>query len=257
MTLCRACPYREATYNQLVGRLGDDAIPDITGGHAVVLEDRAADRQLIVYTLAHLAVRVTFAETVAEAATLSQQDDSDLVFASLNLKNADGLQICLQLRTREATRRLPILLLSNSDDVDITRVAKGLSDLGANDYLVRPLDPNERLTRSRIQLRWIRQYQRMRENNECAIAASLVDPLTGAFNRRYLEAHVLRLFAPCRSALRPLAVLVIDIDRFGGINSAYGHLAGDHVLKEIVNRTTFALCRRIWSGGWAAMKLLS
>jgi two-component system cell cycle response regulator len=232
---------REATYSQFVGSPGDDTIPDITGGHAVVLEDRAADRQLIVNTLAHLGVRVTFAETVAEAVTLSEQDDCDLVFASLNLKNEDGLRICPQLRTYEATRRLPILLLANSDDGDITRVAKGLSDLAANDYLVRPLDPNELLMRTRTQLRWIRHYQRMRENNEGAIAASLVDPLTGAFNRRYLEAHVPRLFARCRTALKPLAVLVIDIDRFRGINSAYGHPAGDHVLKEIVNRATFAL----------------
>ena len=241
---------REATYNQFVGNPDDDAIPDVTGGHAVVLEDRAADRWLISNTLACLGARVTFAETLADAVTLAQQDDCDLVFASLNLKNEDGLRICPLLRTREATRRLPILLLAN--EADITRVAKGLSDLGANDYLLRPLDPNELLARIRTQLRWIRHYRRMRANHERSIAALLVDPLTGAFNLRYLEAHVPRLFARCRSARKPLAVLMIDIDRLKQINDMHLHAGGDHALKEFVAAPPSPCARRIWSRGRAA-----
>jgi two-component system cell cycle response regulator len=230
---------RNATYNQLVGSPEDDGATDITGGRAVVLEDRAADRQLIETTLADLGVRVTFAETVAEAVALAQRDDRDLVFVSLNLKSEDGLQICPQLRTREATRQLPILLLAN--EVDIARAAQGLSNLAANDYLLRPLDRNELLARTRTQLRWIRHYRRMCENYERSIALSLVDPLTGAFNRRYLEAHLPKLFARCRTARKPLAVLMIDIDHFRRINDAHGHTAGDHVLKEMVSRATFSL----------------
>ncbi len=231
---------REATYNQFVGSPDEGAIPNITGGHAVVLEDQAADRQLIVSTLAHLALRITFAGTLEEAVTLAQQDDCDLVFASLNLKNEDGLQICPQLRTREATRRLPILLLANNDDGDIARVAKGL-DLAANDCLMRPLDPNELLARTRTQLRWIRLYRRMREHYERSIAASLVDRLTGAFSLHYLEGHMPKLFAHCRGARKPLAVLMIDVDNLKQINDTHLHTAGNHVLKEIVNRAKFAL----------------
>jgi two-component system, cell cycle response regulator len=229
---------RESTYNQFVRSPDEDAIPDVTAGHAVVLEDKAAERQLIMRTLSYLAVRVIFAETLAEAVALAQQDDCDLVFASLNLKHEDGLQICPQLRTREATRQLPILLLFNESDV--ARVAKGL-DLGANDCLQHPLDPHELLARTQTQLRHKRHYQRMRENYERSIAASLVDPLTGAFNRRYLEAHVPKLFGRCRAARKPLAVFMIDIDHFKQINDTHGHAVGDHVLKEIVDRAAFAL----------------
>src|SRR5205814_8704681 len=95
-----------------------------------------------------------------------------------------------QLRTRESTRQSPILLLANNGD--IARVAKGL-DLGANDYLLRPLDPNELLARTRTQLRQKRHYQRMYENYERSFALALVDPLTGAFNLRYLETHIPKL----------------------------------------------------------------
>jgi two-component system cell cycle response regulator len=209
-----------------------------TGGHAVLLDDSAADRQLIMQTLSQLAVRITFAGSVADAVALAQQSDCDLVLASLDLKGEDGLQICPQLRTREATRQLPILLMIN--DGEVARAAKGL-DLGANDYLVRPLDANELLARTRTQLRQKRHYRRMHENYEHSLALALVDPLTGAFNRRYLEAHLPKLVARCRAANKPLSVLMIDLDHFKGINDSYGHAAGDRVLQEVVNRISLSL----------------
>ena len=50
-----------------------------------------------------------------------------------------------------------------------------------------------------------------------------------------------RLIARCRAARKPIAVLMIDVDHFKRINDEHGHAAGNHVLKEIVNRITSAL----------------
>jgi len=210
----------------------------ITGGHAVLLEDSPKERELIISTLGSIGVRVTFAGSVTNAVELAQGADCDLVIASLDLRNEDGLQICPYLRTHELTRQLPILLLASEGD--IARVAKGL-ELGATDYILRPLDANELLARSRTQLRQRRHYQRMRENYEQSLALALVDPLTGAFNRRYLNAHLPKLLSRCRASDKPLAVLMIDIDHFKKINDQHGHAAGDAVLKEIVNRIMLGL----------------
>jgi len=229
---------REMTSNQFAAPGEEARLAAVTGGHALLLEDSARDRQMILATLAGISVRVTFTETVAETVQIAQAGGIDLVLASLDLAGEDGLQICPQLRVVEATRQLPILLLAN--DSEIARVAKGL-DLGANDYLVRPVDPNELIARTRTQLRHRRHYERMRSNYEQNLALALVDPLTGAFNRRYLEAHVPKLFRRSHESNKPLSVLMVDIDHFKQVNDTHGHPAGDAVLQETVNRIMSSL----------------
>jgi two-component system cell cycle response regulator len=230
---------REATYNQFVQTPVEDFRPVmITGGSAVLLEDSQLDRATIFRTLGSMQVQVTFTSTIEETANFAQSQPCDLAIASLDLADEDGLLICSQLRTRDITRQLPILLLANESE--ISRVAKGL-DLGATDYLLRPIDANELLARVRTQIAHKRNYERLRQNYEQSLALALVDPLTGAFNRRYLEAHVPKLFMRSQMAQKPISVLIVDIDHFKKVNDTHGHAAGDAVLREIVNRLTRGL----------------
>lgn len=57
------------------------------------------------------------------------------------------------------------------------------------------------------------------------------DPLTGLFNRRYLEGTLERELARCRREGAPLTLLMIDVDYFKMVNDEYGHQAGDDVLR--------------------------
>ena len=59
------------------------------------------------------------------------------------------------------------------------------------------------------------------------------DPLTGIPNRRYFDEFVIREVARTARYRRPLALLMIDVDRFKSINDTYGHLCGDTVLREL------------------------
>lgn len=56
------------------------------------------------------------------------------------------------------------------------------------------------------------------------------DPLTGLFNRRYLDATMQREFARCRREAQPLSLMLIDIDHFKQVNDQFGHSGGDAVL---------------------------
>jgi len=78
---------------------------------------------------------------------------------------------------------------------------------------------------------------------------SIRDPLTGIFNRRYLEETLQREFARARRLNQPLSIIMFDIDHFKAVNDSYGHEAGDVVLQSIarelqsVVRTEDIVCR--------------
>jgi diguanylate cyclase (GGDEF)-like protein len=73
---------------------------------------------------------------------------------------------------------------------------------------------------------------RLRETLE---SQSVRDPLTGLFNRRYLEESLERELAHAARNRRPLGLIMIDLDRFKGYNDHLGHPAGDELLRRIAN----------------------
>ena len=226
---------REATTLQLAPTPAtpDAGLVNISDSRILVVDDEETDAAFIREALQPLSAHVAEVKSVAEAETAVNQGAYDLVFSNLDLRAEDGLTICSRLRTNPATRHLPILLLANTEDME--RIAKGL-DLGASDYLLRPFDTHELFARTRTQLRHKRNYERLREGLERNLMLALVDPLTGAFNRRYLDAHMPRFLAHAREMRKPLAVQMIDIDFFKRVNDTYGHAAGDVVLKAVATR---------------------
>ncbi len=62
---------------------------------------------------------------------------------------------------------------------------------------------------------------------------TIVDGLTQIYNKRYLLEFMEREMSRCQRYGRPLSVAMIDIDRFKKVNDTYGHIAGDHVIKEV------------------------
>jgi diguanylate cyclase (GGDEF)-like protein len=63
---------------------------------------------------------------------------------------------------------------------------------------------------------------------------SLTDPLTGAFNRRHMDAHLESVLERHRRTGAPSSALLVDIDHFKRINDRLGHQKGDEVLKAVV-----------------------
>jgi diguanylate cyclase (GGDEF)-like protein len=79
-----------------------------------------------------------------------------------------------------------------------------------------------------VRLRILREQIRKLE------AETVTDPLTGAFNRRHLDACLVHAMERRNRLGEPSSLLLFDVDRFKDINDALGHAAGDDVLKRIV-----------------------
>jgi two-component system cell cycle response regulator len=152
---------------------------------------------------------------------------------SLELKGFDALRLVGQVRTVERTRHLPILLITEPEEN--ARLLRGI-DLGANDYIVRPVDRNELLARVRTQVRRRRYTEQLRDNLQQSMELAVTDPLTGLFNRRYMERHLGTLVEKTAGRGKSLSVLILDIDYFKSVNDRFGHDAGDDVLREFADR---------------------
>ena len=199
----------------------------------IVEEDCFATAQMA-ETLRSVGHSVTCAAGCADAQTLLD-GDTELIIVSLSMPSYDPLRFVSQCRANEAFRQLPILLIA--EDIDLIRAAKGLVDLGANDYLIRPVDRNELLARTGTQVRRKRLQDRLQQNYQRGLSLALTDPLTSLYVRRYGEAHLDELIGRVNQDGASAAVLLFDVDHFKRVNDSHGHDAGDDVLRELAART--------------------
>ncbi len=228
---------RENTANQLgvVGEASNVMTEPVEGARVLVVEDKDFEKKKVEETLAQDHDIVMSAESGAKAMEMASKQDFDLIIVSLDLEEEDGLRLCSHLKSNERTRALPILMIG--EDGDMSRIAHGL-EIGAHDYIIRPVDRNELIARVRTQIRRKRFQERLRSTYEISLSMALTDPLTGLYNRRYLEVHMQKLLQKNQDSKKNLGVLMIDIDHFKQVNDTHGHNVGDEVLKIFSERLT-------------------
>ncbi len=207
------------------GRLEEQA-------QVLLVDSRGASQERIIKALKPIAEVSAMSDPQA-AVFEAAENGFDLVIVNCNLDDYDPLRLCSQIRSLERTRFIPILLITEQGDEQM--IIRAL-DLGVNDYIVRPLDPNELVARALTQVRRKRYNDRLRHSVRQTIELAVTDGLTGLHNRRYLDTHLRTLFARAKVRGRPLTICITDIDRFKQVNDVYGHDAGDEVLKEFAGR---------------------
>lgn len=226
---------RENTASQLgvVDKGGTVMAEPVENARVLVVEDQSYDADKFVETLKVDNDMVDVVESGIEAMSKMTEADYDLMVISLNLQNEDGLRLCSHLRSSDRARSIPILMIAA--DEDMSRIAHGL-EIGAHDYILRPVDGNELLARVRTQVRRKRFQERLRATYEISLSMALTDTLTGLYNRRYFDVHFEKLLQKNETSRKSLGVLTLDIDNFKAVNDTYGHAVGDEILKEFAER---------------------
>ncbi|MFS8835237.1 response regulator, partial [Synechococcus sp. WC101] len=154
--------------------------------------------------------------------TLDESEWPDLIICDWVMPGLSGVELCRRLKNLPAGQFIYFILLTARSEVE-DRV-QGL-DAGADEFIAKPIDPEELRARVRAGLRLQRLTQalaqanrQLRARNELLESLSLTDPLTGALNRRALDQalpHLLKQVGPREQArYRYLCLLMMDVDYF-------------------------------------------
>ena len=201
------------------------------GGRVLIVDDqeRQAQRMFSELAIEHRPVL----ESDPEKAHLTARGPVDLIIVNTMARSFDGLRFAAQIRSDESTRHLPILGVIDPDDRP--RLVKAL-EIGLNDVLTRPIDPQELSARVKSQVRGKRYTDFLRNNLDHSLELAVTDQLTGLHNRRYMTGQLGALVTRAARGGDPVSALMIDIDHFKKINDGFGHDIGDEVLREFAVR---------------------
>jgi len=163
----------------------------------LVVDNDEMSVELLVALLADDYPLISTAADGFEALAKVEPERPDLVLLDIMMQDLDGFEVCRRIKANPATAHIRVLMVTALNAVD--DLVRGF-EAGANDFITKPINAPALRARVYEQLRQKQDYERVREQ-------ALVDPLTGAFNRRYFDAH-----APRLAARYPVAVLMIDVD---------------------------------------------
>ena len=179
---------------------------------------------------------VMLAESGKAAIKAVKTSAVDIILLDLELPDMSGNEVCRWLKLNEDTKGIPIIMLTVKNDVK-DKVA-GL-EAGADDYLPKPYNKVELNARIFACLRTKALQDELKQKNHQLEALlkrleimAITDSLTGLYNRRHLETILKEEFKRTFRYKTPLTCMMIDIDHFKTVNDAFGHHAGDAVLKE-------------------------
>jgi diguanylate cyclase (GGDEF)-like protein len=237
--------------------------------HLLVVDDVADNRSILTRRLQRFGFDVSEADSGLAALELIEKGSFDLVLLDIMMPGIDGLETLRRIRKRKSASTLPIIMVTAK--AESGNIVEAL-ELGANDYVTKPVDlavamarVNTQLGRVRAEQEVIKANQELRQANEDlenrveertkrlievnqrlkeeiadreelqAKSQYLAyhDALTGLGNRLLFKEQIDEALRELSVAPRPIAVLFIDLDGFKAVNDTLGHSVGDLLLKSI------------------------
>lgn len=175
------------------------------------------------------------------AISIAKEERPDLILLDLMLPDIDGFKVCEVLTNDPGMGAIPIIMVTARTDVK--DLQKGF-EMGAYDYLRKPFDTMELLSRVKAALKFSKNQselidakKRLEDMNAELAKLAVTDSLTQTYNHTFLINSLKHEMDRAKRFSYNMAFLMLDIDHFKKINDTYGHLVGDEVLKEVVKIT--------------------
>jgi diguanylate cyclase (GGDEF)-like protein len=156
---------------------------------------------------------------------MARKVQPDVILLDIVMPGLDGFEVCKLLNCAYDLKDIPVIMVTaKTEGIDI----KNALELGAFDYIKKPIDKNEVIARLQSTLRLIAYQNKLKE-------LAMKDGLTGLFNHAAFMELFEKELAKHQRNNRNLSYVMIDIDFFKKINDTYGHIAGNVILKELSN----------------------
>ncbi len=147
----------------------------------------------------------------------------DVLLLDLFMPKVSGFEILEQVRADSQLKSTPVIVMTSASDA-ATKLK--VLELGATDFLEKPVDPSELALRLRNTL----AFKAYRDRS------AFFDALTGLPNRRLFLNQLATAVRRAQRTNTFCALLSIDLDRFKQVNETLGHRAGDSLLKAVADR---------------------
>jgi len=217
-------------------------------------EDNPVFQSMLRSMLTKWGYEVIVAQDGEEALRVLETDDAPrLAILDWMMPGIDGVDVCRRVRAVGREPYIYILLLTARTDSE--DLVEGM-DSGADDYLTKPFKAPELRARLRAGQRILDLQEQLLAAREALRQEATHDSLTGLLNRHAILALLNMELERAARELRPLSVLMVDLDHFKRVNDRYGHLAGDVVLRESAERMKSSIRRYDASGRYGGEEFL-
>jgi diguanylate cyclase (GGDEF)-like protein len=252
--------------------------PDTTDGNAgvrhrlLIVDDVSDNRTLLTRRFERRGFEVVEADSGFAAIELIDKEPFDLVLLDVMMPGIDGIETLRRIRDRKSASALPVIMVTAKTGAN--HVVDAL-ELGANDYVTKPVDfavafarVNTQISRKRAEQQVLLANEALREANEelerrveertgrlvevnqrlkVEIAnreesqaksqyLAYHDSLTGLGNRLLFKDQLEEALNDVSVTPHPVAVLFLDLDGFKAVNDTLGHSIGDLLLKSVATK---------------------
>lgn len=204
---------------------------DVVNMKILIAEDELILRMIIQEALESFGYECLLAEDGEKAWELFQStQDVDVIISDWMMPGMDGLELCRRVRAGRKNGYTYFMFLTALGDKG--HLLSGMQ-MGADDFLAKPLDPDELQARMIAASRVTSLHRRLAEQNVEMFEQARTDPLSQLGNRLRLHEDLEVLQGRVERYGHSYSAVMLDIDCFKTYNDEYGHLAGDEVLSTV------------------------
>lgn len=203
----------------------------------LIAEDDGASRLILEAALARLGHEVAAAAEGARAWEMFRQRPFEVVISDRSMPGLDGVELCRRVRADDSRPYAYFMFLTAATDKG--RIVEGM-EAGADDYLLKPFDPDQLAARLIAAERVTSLYRALDERqreleilNRRLHDQARIDPLTGLATRLRLREDLDLIESGADAGHATYCATMCDVDFFKSYNDRYGHLAGDEVLATV------------------------